>query len=128
MSLDALWSSVFGLLAAMACVTCGLPVSRQQLEADHADAMRDSVEQFFESIIGGLSEDGPIAWLQYFEESSEFFMASDGKLLFPSSDSAKAFVRGLSQKISAIQLRWIDLRVAPISPGTAVVGASYRRP
>lgn len=126
MSRNSLPLLLFGLLAAMACVACGPPVSKQHLEPDHADAMRDSVEQFFESISSSLSEDGPIAWLQHFEESPEFFMASDGNLVFPSSDSAKAFVRGLSQRISAIQLRWIDLRVVPVNPGVAVAGASYQ--
>jgi hypothetical protein len=119
-----LW--LFGFPLAMVGVACGSPVSRLPLEADRSEAIRDSVKQFFESIPATLTEDGPIAWLRHFEEGPEFFMASDGELAFPSSDSAKAFVRLLSQRISAIRLLWADMRVVPLGPGIAVVGATYR--
>lgn len=115
----------FWVLVGLTCVGCDSPVEKRQLDPDHASAMRDSVEQLFEAIPEGLAADGPIAWLRHFEESPEFFMASAGRLVFPSSDSAETFVTDLSRRIAAIQLRWIDLRVVPVNPGIAVVRASY---
>jgi len=126
MSFGALRPWLFGLPLAATVVGCGSPASNQPLEGDPSTALRDSVEQFFESIPGALAEEGPIAWLGFFEEDPDFFMASDGDLVFPSSDSATAFVRGLSEKISTIQLTWKDLRVTPVASGIAVVGAAYR--
>jgi len=126
MSLEAFRPSLLGFALAVVGIACGSPVARQPLDEDHSAAIQDSVRQFFESIPGALAEEGPNAWLGLFEEGAEFFMASDGELVLPSGDSAKIVVRGLSQWISAIQLHWVDMRVVPIGPGIAVVGAAYR--
>lgn len=110
------------LLAALACA----PRSPREPDAAHADAMRDSVINFATTIARRLAEEGPAAWPRYFETSPAFFMASDGQLVFPSNDSANAFVEGLTRTITAIDLEWVDLRVEPLAPGLAVIGSSYR--
>ncbi|MDH5195931.1 MAG: hypothetical protein OEY20_01620 [Gemmatimonadota bacterium] len=110
------------LLAALACA----PRSAGELDAAHAAAMRDSVVGFATTIARHLSEDGPVAWLRYFETSPAFFMASDGQVVFRSSDSATVLVEGLARTVAALNLEWVELRVEPLAPGLAVVGASYR--
>lgn len=113
--------SLLMLLTAAACA----PRSAGELDAAHAAAMRDSVAMFATTIARRLSQEGPAAWLRYFETSPAFFMASDGQALFPSNDSATAFVEGLTRTIIAIDLEWVELRVEPLAPGLAVLGASY---
>jgi len=126
MSFGAFLPRLFGLSLAVTIVACGAPESEPQAEADYSAAVTDSVQDFFESIPATLADEGPIAWPDFFEGGPDFFMASDGALVFPNSDSAAAFVRGLSRKVSTIQLRWEDLRVTPLAPGAAVVAAAYR--
>ena len=53
-------------------------------------------------------------------------MVSDGALVFPSNDSAVAFVRSFADGIAVMELEWIDARVEPVGPGLAVLAASYR--
>lgn len=114
------------LLAAV--TTAGLSSctrSPAQLDAERAAVLRDSVEQWMAAIPLRLAEDGPSAWLRYFATDSGFFMASDGGLALPDRDSATVFVRRLARTVSAVDLEWLDLRVAPLAPGLAVVATAY---
>jgi len=114
--------SVTVLWAAVACA----PDRTQDLEPAHAAALRDSVMQVARQIPRDLAADGPIAWLRYFETGPGFIMATDGRIVFPSSDSARVFVEYLSRNLSAVDLDWLDLRVEPLAPGVAALAASYR--
>jgi hypothetical protein len=114
------------LLAAL--TTAGLPSctrSAAELDADRAAVLRDSVEQWMAVIPLRLAEDGPRAWLRYFEADPGFFMASDGALVLPDRDSATAFVGQLARTVSAVDLEWLDPRVVPLAPGLAVVATAY---
>jgi len=72
-----------------------------------------------------LAADGPSAWLRYFEESSSFFMASDGRSVFPTHAAADEAVADLALAFTRVDIQWIDLRVEPLVPGFAVVGTGY---
>lgn len=95
------------------------------LDPQHAAALRDSAEQFVSGIPLGLAEDGPIAWLRFFDEDQPFFMASDGALVFPDRDSAVVFVRQLARTVTALDLEWSDLQIEPLAPGLAVIATAY---
>jgi len=112
------------LLILVAVTACG--PSRSDLDPDHAAALEDSVAQFAGRIPPALAEDGPMAWLQFFDAEPSFFMASDGQLVFPSHDSATAFVARLAETVAAIDLEWIDFRATPLSPGLAEIATAYR--
>lgn len=107
--------------AAMGCVA----PEATGFDAAHAEALRDSVEQFAQAVARDVSDEGPSAWLRYFESSPHFFMASDGQMVFPSYDSAAAFVAVLANEIADIQLAWTETRVEPLAPGLAILAASY---
>ena len=113
------------LVLIAACTTFACRAEPRDLDRAHAEAMRDSVRRFAVQIARGLAEDGPAAWLRYFEPHPSFFMASDGALVFPDLDSATVFVRELARRYSAIELQWIDLRVEPVAPGLAVIASAY---
>jgi hypothetical protein len=89
--------------------------------------VQDSVRQMAGQIAVDVSRDGPIAWLRHFADTSGFFMASDGQLMFPSYDSASIFVSTkLIKMISKIELSWVDVRIDPLSTKLAVIGASFK--
>ena len=112
-------------IGAVACTGRG-GAGAATLDAPHASALIDSVRVFMANVAQGVSQRGPVAWRGYFEDSPAFFMASEGRLVFPSSDSATRGIQGLTRVIAHIELRWGDtLRVDPLAPGLAVVGGPY---
>jgi len=74
-----------------------------------------------------ISAKGPIAWLDWFEASPDFFMASEGMIVFANADSASSFIRNkLVKQIHTIDLRWDNMRIDPISDNFAVVAANWK--
>ena len=97
-----------------------------QLSAKQASDVRDSALQMTQSIAASVSQHGPVVWLQYFEDTSAFFMASAGQLVFPNNDSAKAFINNkLVKLISKIELHWHNIMIDPLTIQLAEIGASY---
>ncbi len=89
-------------------------------------SVKDSVKLMMVNLSGDLAVKGPLAWLDYFENSTDFFMASDGSLAFPDYPSAKSFIENkLAKSIKHIDLHWNHLRVDPLTPSLASVGADY---
>jgi hypothetical protein len=87
----------------------------QQLTAFMAEAARDVTQQ------------GPLAWNKYFEETPSFFMAVNGQMAFPNGAAAREGMPKVAETIKHIDLKWgDDLRVDPLSPKLGVVAASWR--
>jgi hypothetical protein len=78
------------------------------------------------SIAKDLAHQGPVAWLHYFSRNPQFFMASDGHLVFPNRDSADAFIRILARRIVTINMTWSNIRVDSLDADHAIMGASYQ--
>ncbi|MGA7161378.1 MAG: hypothetical protein WBZ48_10275 [Bacteroidota bacterium] len=78
-----------------------------------------------DAIVRDLHNDGPNAWLHYFSRSQQFFMASNGQLVFPNNDSATIFVHEFSKKIRRVDLTWNDVRIDSLAPNLAVLAASF---
>ena len=68
------------------------------------------VRTFAQGVARGVSERGPAAWRDSFADTSSFFMASEGRLVFPSGDSATRGIEGLKRVIglamAAASYRW----------------------
>jgi hypothetical protein len=97
------------------------------MTAASAAAVEGSVRAFAQAVAHDITQEGPAAWRRHFADSREFFMASEGRLVFPNSASATAAIQDLARTIKHIELRWgDDLRVDPLTPDLAVVAASYR--
>jgi len=79
-----------------------------------------------EGIARDLADDGPGAWSNYFLDSPEFFMVSDGRMVFPDIETARAQIDDLEREIAEMKLAWDEIRVEPIGDGMAVMAASYR--
>ncbi len=68
---------------------------------------KKDARSFMNSIATEVSTKGPSAWLFIFENNPDFFMASDGKLVFENYDSAKNFINNfLIKNITKISLQW----------------------
>jgi hypothetical protein len=105
-------------------IACGRHAALNKDE--FAKATTDSVRQLAVSIATDVSREGPIAWLRYFKNSPDFFMASEGRLAFSNYNSAAAFIKNiLVKKISNIQLQWNNIRIVPLAPGLASFSADF---
>jgi hypothetical protein len=79
-----------------------------------------------ESIEKNVSQQGPVAWLRYFENTPDFFMASGGQLVFPNIDTATNFINTiLIKSISKIELHWSNIRIDPLTPDLAGISAAF---
>jgi len=86
----------------------------------------DSVTTMLTRIEADISNKGPVAWLNYFENATDFFMASDGQLLFKDYPTAKGFILNtLVKRIAKVKLGWDHIRVDPLTPEFASVGADF---
>jgi hypothetical protein len=105
---------------------CAAPSPSAAFTASHAAAIVDSVRAFADTIARGITRRGPGAWRDYFADTSAFFMADEGQLVFPSGDSATRGIEGLKQMIARIDLQWGDtVRVDPLAPGLAMMATTY---
>lgn len=93
---------------------------------DRAAAVERDVRAYAATIARDVNQQGPSAWRRHLADSPAFFMASEGRLVFPNSDTAKAAVQELERTIKHIELTWgNDLRVDPLTPQLAIIAASY---
>jgi hypothetical protein len=94
--------------------------------AKERSIVQDNVKLMTDSIAITVSHEGPIAWLKYFENTPDFFMVSDGQLVFPNIETAKIFINNtLIKVISKIQLRWSNIRIHPLTHSFANISAVY---
>jgi hypothetical protein len=108
------------VLAAVTAAGCAPRDAAPDLTPAHAAAIEDSVRTFAQAVAPDVSREGPIAWRRHFAESPAFFMASEGRLAFPNSETATRVIHDLARVIPHIELRWGDgLRVDPLAPGLA---------
>ena len=89
-------------------------------------AVEDSVRTFVLNVAHDVTQEGPAAWSKYFADDPAFFMADEGHLVFPNSQSANQATQNLTRTIKSIDLRWgDDLRIDPLTPNLAMVAAPY---
>jgi hypothetical protein len=125
-----IWPSTV-LLAALALAGCsaraaGLAGS-QSLTPARAAAIGESARAFMRTVAHDVTQEGPLAWLKFFNTGPEFFMAVNGQLAFPNAAAAKEGTQNFARTINRIELTWDDdLRVDPLTSELAVVAASWR--
>jgi hypothetical protein len=60
-----------------------------KLSKEQNALVKDSVSRMAANIAADISKNGPRAWLNYFEDNPDFFMANEGQLVFKDYPSAK---------------------------------------
>jgi hypothetical protein len=124
-----LWQWIL-LLANVLSVACSSPhvasSESQSLRASRAAAVDEGVRTFAKAVAHDITQEGPVAWNRYFIDGPAFFMASEGRLVFPNRASATAAIQDLTRTVKQIELQWgDDLRVDPLTAELAVVATSY---
>ncbi len=109
---------------------CGLgfdvPASPAQLTPERKAAVEKEVRQFAATVSREITQQGPAAWEKHFADSPAFFMADEGKLVFPNRQAATQAIGELTHTIQHIELTWgDDLRVDPLTPEFAVVASTW---
>jgi hypothetical protein len=95
------------------------------LTAERAAELDREVKEFAAMVAHDVTQDGPAAWRKHFSDGPAFFMAVDGRLQFPDSASASTGIQELTRTIKHIELKWRDVRVDPLTPGLAGIGAGW---
>jgi hypothetical protein len=114
------------LLIFMIGVTISCQNNHAQLSKEQSTLVKDSVAKMAANIATDISAKGAAAWLNYFEDTSGFFMASDGQLAFKDYPSAKTFtLNTLIKSMPHIKLRWEHIRIDPLTPDLALMGADF---
>jgi hypothetical protein len=118
------------LLAAIAFIAClpgGAASHPPNVTSGEAVAVDPAVRAFMQTVSHSVTQDGPLAWIKYFDESPAFFMAVNGQMAFPNASAAQEGTRKFAQTIRQIALKWgDDLRVDPLTNEYAAVGVSWR--
>jgi len=109
---------------------CGLssdvPAGPTRLTAASKAAVEQEVHQFCAAVARDVTQQGPPAWEKYLADDPAFFLADQGKLVFPSRQAATQGIHEFAHTIQHIQLNWgDDLRVDPLAPEFAVVASSW---
>ena len=87
---------------------------------------KTDVVQMMDSVSKNISSDGPKEWLNYFEKAPSFYMASDGKLVFPNYNAATKFINDtLVNIVSTINLKWSNINVDVLNDKAAAVRAAF---
>jgi hypothetical protein len=95
--------------------------------ADGTASVEPAVRAFMQTVSHSVTQDGPKAWINYFDASPAFFMAVNGQMAFPNPAAAQEGTRKFAQSIRHIELKWgDDLRVDPLTNEFAVVAVSWR--
>jgi hypothetical protein len=108
------------------CLLFSCKRNHAKLSKEQSALVKDSVSRMAANIAADISKNGPRAWLNYFEDTPEFFMANEGQLVFKDYQSAKAFISNtLAKNIPVIKLRWNNMRIDPFTPRLASIGADF---
>ena len=96
------------------------------LTPGHA-AIDESARTFMHTVAHDVTQEGPLAWLKFFNTGPEFFMAVNGQLAFPNAAAAKEGTQNFARTLNRIDLTWgDDLRIDPLTAELAVVATSWR--
>ena len=124
-----IWRSTL-LLAALALAGCSArtpgSAELQSLTPASAAAIDESARKFMHTVAHDVTQEGPLAWLKFFDTGPGFFMAVNGQLAFPNAAAAKEGTQNFARTINHIDLTWgNDLRVDPLTPELAVVATPW---
>jgi hypothetical protein len=112
-------------------LTIGILVScnrrHRPFTASDRNAVKDNILRLTADVARDVSAKGPVAWLDYFDDASGFFMATDGRLAFLGYPAAKKFILDtIVKSIPSISLHWSNQQIDPLSRRMATVGADYQ--
>ena len=122
----AFWISLTILVTSSGCGTHRDSADNSGLTSAQKHTIEDSVRRFVLDVAHDVSQEGPTAWRSHFADSPSFFMAVNGSLVFPNSESATEGTQSFARTIQHIDLHWgDDVRIDPLTADYAVVAAPW---
>ena len=115
-------------LLALGGVGLGLdvPTGSASFTGAQKAAVEKEVRQYAAVVARDVTQQGPPAWEKHLADGPAFFMASEGKLVFPNRQAATQGIAEFTRTIQHIELTWgDDLRVDPLTPEFAVFASSW---
>jgi hypothetical protein len=86
----------------------------------------NEVRAFMNDVARDVTQNGVTAWRKHFEDSPSFFMAVNGEMVFPDSQSFTQGMPNLARTFKRIDLKWgEEIRVDPLTVRLASVGTAY---
>lgn len=114
------------VLIPIICLIAACEQAGRSLITEQQIKVKTAVQHFTDSIAADVSKDGPIAWLKYFNDSPDFFMISDGQMVFNNYAAADRFIKTtLVRTMAKIDLKWNDTRIDALAPGMAVIASGF---
>jgi len=108
------------------CVASAGATEAQQLTQRRAAEVNHAVRAMMKTVAHDVTQDGPLAWLKYFDMGPTFFMAVNGQMAFTNAAAAQDGTRKFAQTTRHIELAWgDDLRVDPLTADLAMVASSW---
>jgi hypothetical protein len=104
--------------------SCGS--NKEVLTSEQTAGVKKNVQDLLDSISYNISYRGPVAWPYYFEDTPNFFMASEGQLSFQNLDSARSLINNsIAKQIKRIKLTWNNIHIDVLTDKMAGVGADF---
>jgi len=108
------------------CIIVSCKPGHEKFSEAEKTFVKNSVDNLTKNIADDVSKKGPRAWLNYFEDANGFFMANQGKISFEDYRAAKMFIlNNLVKNVRRIKLKWNNVRVDPLGPDLASMGAGF---
>jgi hypothetical protein len=96
---------LIALLLSLACETGNHP-ARDSLPPDQKAAVEAAVRGFMQAVARDVTAQGPTVWKKNFADDPAFFMANDGRLVFPNTQAAGQGIEAFARTIKHIELHW----------------------
>lgn len=113
------------LIAGIAATAC-TRARNSSLPADQSPETASAVRAFAATVAHDVTQRGPAAWREHFADTPNFFMASEGRLVFANGDDATRGIQKLTTQIAHIELRWGDpMRLDPLTPTLVMLGMPF---
>ena len=121
------WILLIGMFISLACQGCRPSiVDSRNLTPERRATIENEVKRFTAVVAHDVTTQGPIAWRTHFADTSAFFMAVNGSLVFPDGNAAANAIPEIASKFKRIELRWgDDLRFDVLTENLCVVAGSY---
>ncbi|HTD42178.1 MAG TPA: hypothetical protein VK671_16225 [Mucilaginibacter sp.] len=120
------YSIVSICIALISTVLLSCQENRTSLSTSQSQEVKDSVLKLADLTAKDITAKGPIAWLDHFEDSPDFFMVNEGTLALSNYRAADSFIKTTLVKVMPkITLKWSAIRVDPLTSQIAIMAANF---
>jgi hypothetical protein len=118
---------LFLIAASAGCARNNVTSDSQSPPSFDAAPVQASLRAFMATVATDVTQQGPVAWRAYFDDTPSFFMAVNGQMAFPNGAAAQDGIQKVALTLKHIDLKWgDDLRIDCLTPQLATVAASWR--